>query len=231
MAVLEVRVDASTAITLLQFGSKRLRYAVANAINATAKRVQLAERAHVRQAFTVRRAAFIEREAAIIKPFASGAGQLSATISVGRKPRLFLGAFERGGERRAQRAIRGTLLGVAVPVTGGARPSTRAIVPEPFWTSRLRLRRQRGGPRRRAQGSGRAPVYQGEQATFAIPEKGIFQRIGAGMVRALYVIARGVVRLDARLRFVDIGRQVVGQHYRAAVLREVDDVLRRRGLR
>ena len=55
----------------LRNGQRRLAYAVVNAINNTAKRIQEAERRRVEEEFTVRKRDFLRREAAKIKPFAS----------------------------------------------------------------------------------------------------------------------------------------------------------------
>ena len=66
---INLRIDSTALVLRLQNGQRRLAYAVVNAINNTAKRIQEAERRRVEEEFTVRKAQFMRREAA--KPFAS----------------------------------------------------------------------------------------------------------------------------------------------------------------
>jgi hypothetical protein len=110
---------------------KRLAYACANAINATALRIQTDMRAGVQSRFTVRARAsqFVLRQAAILKPRASvGQGRPYAEISVGQKPGLLLSQYEAGGERKPMVGRR-----AAVPVYGSAaRPSFSQSVPTQF---------------------------------------------------------------------------------------------------
>ena len=98
---IDVQIDSTKLILRLRNGQRRLAYATVNAINNTAKRIQVAERQRVEKEFTVRKKNFVLRQAAVIKPFANvKQGRPFAEIAVGQKPRLLLSAFERGAERK-----------------------------------------------------------------------------------------------------------------------------------
>jgi hypothetical protein len=243
---LDVRVDASSAIALLTLGKKRLDYASVNAVNSTAKRVQAAEKEQVGRAFTLRdKRSFIERQAAIIKPFASvPANRYFAQISVGQKPGLLLSSFEAGGARPRTSPLPSK--GVAVPVTGGpARPSRTSPVPSSFRLANLRIIRVQGGSVvRTASGrskrdrasvdfsthttSGGAVQLKGTRRTFILtstsraPFGGVYQRIGPGRgdIRMIYSFARGL-RLDASLRFVVTAKHTTDRYFAHEVQREV----------
>jgi hypothetical protein len=121
---IDLQIDTAPLLLRLKNGEKRLAYAVVNAINSTAKRVQEAERERVLRAFVVRKRDFILREAAIIKPFASvKQGRPYAEISVGDKQRLLLRKFEQGAAREP---FTPGAKSVAVPLLGRpARPRSR----------------------------------------------------------------------------------------------------------
>jgi hypothetical protein len=141
------QIDSTELVLRLKNGQRRLAYAAVNAINNTAKRIQVAERASVKEEFTLRKPEFVLRQAAVIKPFASvREARPFAEISVGQKPRLLLSAFERGAKREpftpgAKR--------VGAPVIGGAaRPAfTGPIVPE-LMMKKLKVGRTKAGRRR-----------------------------------------------------------------------------------
>ena len=124
---IDLQIDSTKLILRLRNGQRRLAYATVNAINNTAKRIQAAERRRVEKEFTVRKKNFIQRQAAIIKPFANvKQGRPYAEISVGQKPRLLLSAFERGAERKPSTP---SARRVAEPVIGGpARPRFSQVV-------------------------------------------------------------------------------------------------------
>lgn len=214
--IITLKADVSQLEGRVRNAPRRIAFATVNAINATAK---LAQRALVLQAgdvFTLRKRQFIERQVAVIKPFASvGKGRAFAEISVGQKPRLLLPQFERGGVRLPFKGK-----SVAVPVE--ARPSKTAAVPEALWVSRLRLRRQaaaRGGRR----GSGR-PLWRGEQGTYLVPGAGIFQRLGGAVTKVLYVFAR-IVRLPPVLRFHATVRGITDRNFARLMREEVAKAL------
>lgn len=88
---IDLQIDSAPLVLRLQNGQRRLAYAVVNAINNTAKRIQAVERRRVEEEFTVRKKDFISRQAAVIKPFANvQQGRPYAEIGVGQKPRLLL---------------------------------------------------------------------------------------------------------------------------------------------
>lgn len=213
---INVKIDSAQLILRLRDGERRLAYAVVNAINNTAKRIQAAERQRVEQEFMVRKTAFMAREAAVIKPFASvRQGRAYAEISVGQKPRLLLGLFERGAERRP------TMPGakrVAEPVVGGpARPEFRREVTPALRLRRLRFDRTKTGKRRAA-----VTATQ----TYLVPKVGIFQRLGAGAARAVYLFTSGK-RLKPRLRWVKTAEAVAHKWFREEMEREVVNAIAR----
>ena len=61
---IDLQIDNAPLVLRLQNGQRRLAYAVVNAINNTAKRIQDAERRRVEEEFTVRKKEFIRRQAA-----------------------------------------------------------------------------------------------------------------------------------------------------------------------
>jgi len=213
---INVQIDSTALVLRLQNGQRRLAYAVVNAINNTAKRIQEAERRRVEEEFTVRKTQFIRREAAIIKPFASvKQGRPFAEISVGKKPRLLLSLFERGATRKP--ATSGARR-VAEPVVGGpARPEFRRPVTPEFKLRRLRFDRTSTGKRR-------AGVTQTK--TYLVPGVGIFQRLGAEAARAVYIFTSGK-KLKPRLRFVKTAEQVAQKWFREELEREVVNAIAR----
>lgn len=181
---IDLQIDSTELVLRLRNGDRRLAYAVVNAINNTAKRIQDAERRRVEEEFTIRKKEFIRREAAVIRPFASvKQARAFAEIAVGQKPRLLLTAFERGAEREP---FTPGATKVAEPVIGGpARPQFAAQVTPELHMARLRFDRTK--TRRRRVGVTRTKTY-------LIPTIGIFQRIGKEATRCLPLHARQVHR-------------------------------------
>ena len=194
-----VDVRASDVLRMLREGRRRQTWAIANALNATAKDAQAAIKKHVAEKFVVRKTEFIMREAAIIKPFADArTNQLSVTISVGRKEGMLLPEYEAGAARRPQAPL--VALGepsVGVPVVGGpARPTIQSVVPQSQWLGRLGL-----------QHVGKSVVASGgRRAIFLTPGKAVRERV-AGMIRTLYVLLTREVRLPPSLEFVETARR------------------------
>lgn len=213
---IDLKIDATALVLRLQNGQRRLAYAVVNAINNTAKRIQDAERHHVEEEFTVRKKEFIRREAAIIKPFASvRQGRAYAEIAVGQKPRLLLSAFERGAERKP---FTPAARSVAEPVVGGpARPQFSAQVTPELRVSRLRFDRTKTGRRR-------AGVTK--TSTYLVPKVGIFQRIGTEASRIVYFFTREK-RLEPRLRFVETAEKESQKWFGEEMEREVVNAIAR----
>ena len=213
---INLQIDSTALVLRLQNGQRRLAYAVVNAINNTAKRIQEAERRRVAEEFTVRKTEFIRRQAAIIKPFASvRQTRAFAEIAVGQKPRLLLSAFERGAERKP---FTPSARRVAEPVVGGpARPRFSQPVTPELRVGRLRFDRTKTGRRR-------AAVTRTK--TYLVPRVGIFQRIGQGASRAVYFFTRGK-KLAPRLRFVETAEKEANKWFREEMEREVVNAITR----
>lgn len=142
---IDLDIDSKELILRLENGQRRLAYAVVNAINNTAKRVQAAEHEHVRSKFEIRQEKFFfgspERPggvAARISPFANVRraipyAEVAIQAPAGRGAwgkRTFLSIFETGGLRPKSRQAKR----IAVPITGGpARPTFASTIP-PEWT-------------------------------------------------------------------------------------------------
>ena len=213
---INLQIDSAQLVLRLRNGQRRLAYAAVNAINNTAKRIQAAERRRVEDEFTVRKKEFIRREAAIIKPFASvKQGRAYAEVSVGRKPRLLLSAFERGAVRKP---FTSAAQSVAEPVVGGpARLRFTESVPSELRMGRLRFDRTKTGKRR-------AGVTR--TRTYLVPEVGIFQRVGKDASRMVYIFTRGK-RIKPRLRFVETARKEARRWFREEMQREVINAIAR----
>ncbi len=213
---IDLKIDSAPLVLRLQNGQRRLAYAVVNAINSTAKRIQETERRRVEQEFTVRRHEFIRREAAIIKPFANvRQGRPYAEIAVGQKPRLLLSAFERGAERKP---FTPTATRVAEPVVGGpARPQFSAQVTPELRVQRLRFDRTK---------TGRCRAGVTKTNTYLVPKVGIFQRIGKEATRAVHFFTRGK-KLAPRLHFVETAEKEADRWFAEEMEREVVNAIAR----
>ena len=163
--------NPNAVIEGLMLSEKQVRYALANSINATMKLIQQRQREQVRRDLTVRKDLFMRRQIAIIKPFARPTpGMLWSMVRIGTKPRLRLGRFETGGTQLPELGKN-----VAVPRTGGARPSKEQLVPKELYFKNLHFH-QVGESWR-----GTSP----EGGVFIMPNKGVFLRKG-GEFKILY---------------------------------------------
>lgn len=213
---IDLQIDSAPLVLRLENGQRRLAYAVVNAINSTAKRIQAVERRRVEEEFTVRKKDFIQRQAAVIKPFANvQQDRAYAEIGVGQKPRLLLSAFERGAERKP---FTPAARRVAEPVVGGpARPQFAAQVTPELRVGRLRFDRTKTGRRR---------VGVTRTKTYLVPEVGIFQRTGPTTTRLVYAFARGK-KLTPRLRFVETAEKEAGRWFGEEMEKEVLNAIAR----
>lgn len=230
---INLEVDAALMLRRLKNGEKRMAYAVVNAINKTALKIQEAEREGVREHFTVRDEAFIMRQAAIIKPFASvGKAIPYAEIAVGQKKRLLLAQFEEGGDRAPFKGK-----SVAVPIIGNAaRPSFATPVPKALQFTQLKLRITARPPegattgRRRRSGKradGRARVRYGLLGTYQVPGVGVFQRkAGSTDAELIYAFVKDE-KLPKKLAFVDTADKVARQWFSELLQQEVVKTLAR----
>lgn len=217
-----LKFDTSVLEGRVRNAPKRIAFAVVNSINATAKLAQRAMQLRAEDVFTIRKAEFIRRQVAVIKPFANvNQGRAYAEIAVGQKPRrLLLALFEKGGEREPFRGK-----SIAVPIE--ARPSKGASVPEELFVKRLGFKRQPAtttdARRRRRKGAVRRS-FVGLLGTYLVPKAGIFQRIGRGVSRALYVFARPF-RLRPVLGFEETVREVADRNFARIAGEEVQKAL------
>ncbi len=178
---------------------KNLAYSVAQGINATAKRIQEAQRQELGQRFTLRTAktkTFLERQAAVIQPFASvKQGRLFAEVGVGHRPKLLLSGFETGEKREP---VKGSV--IAQPVVGGpARPSFKQPVPAAFTFKGMALKavRDKAGKKQ----------YKGQHDTFTIAGRGVFQRMGPGAIKMVYRYDKDQ-KLPAKLGWMKTARDI-----------------------
>lgn len=235
MFTLNVKVDQALLLQRLEKGHKRFGYAVANALNDTAREIQTRVQRHVREEFTLRPATekFVLRQAAIIKPFANPReGRPYVELSVGTPKRLLLSDYEEGGERLP---FKGSTY-VAMPVIGGpARPTFASPVPAEWRVQKLglRLRPRREGAKVRKTES-RVAVRFGLHGTYQIPRVGIFQHTPGskrrfGLGRPVYYFLRHE-ELPDRLDFREIATATTREVFDRELASQVDDVLIRRGL-
>ena len=192
---IDVQTDSAPLVLRLANGQRRLAYAVVNAINATAKRVQQAEFEQVRGAFQIRRPNFFfgtparpGGTAARIRPFASVMqGRPYAEVAIqapeGRglvSRRTLLPMFEEGGTRPV---FTPGAQSIAVPVTGGpARPTFADPVAPQFTFARLRFVDYQGGQKvqREGQRAGRRDkTLYGTEGRMTLPTRGGLQWRGA----------------------------------------------------
>lgn len=117
----QIEVDPKQAIGWLGRLSDQMPFATSKAINACAIAGQTAERAHIHQAFIVRRGPFIDRTVKI-KPFANK-HRLEAKIAID-PARDVLAKFEAGGTKYPRSGAT-----VAIP-TAVVRPDIRKVVPK-----------------------------------------------------------------------------------------------------
>jgi hypothetical protein len=213
---IDLQIDNTVLVLRLQNGQRRLAYAVVNAINNTAKRIQDAERRRVEEEFTVRMKDFIRREAAVIKPFANvRQGRAYAEIAVGQKPRLLLSAFERGAERKP---FTPSARRVAEPVVGGpARPRFAQPVAPDLRVGKLRFDRTKTGRRR-------AGVTRTK--TYLVPTVGIFQRVSKDATRIVYLFTKGK-RIEPRLHIVETAEREAQRWFGEEMEREVINAIAR----
>lgn len=224
---IDLDVDVAPLILRLRNGERRLAYAAVNAINATAKRVQLAEIENVREHFTIRKPTFFFGTparpggvAARIRPFASvKQGRAYAEIAVqapasrGAVARqTLLPMFEAGGKRPT---FTPGAKQVAVPLVGGpARPQQAESVPRAFTFSALHFERSSSGKQ-----------FRGRQRTFIVNRAGgggaVLQRTGPGAedVRTVYTF-QPPPTLDRRLRWMATAQRVADVWFREEMERE-----------
>lgn len=205
--------------------ARRIAYGVVNAINDTLRTAQRAVQLHVQDTMTIRKP-FVQRQAAIIKPFASvGQGRVYGEISVGQRKNLLLPGFETG-------ALRLPFKGRSVAVPVEARPSKQASIPEELFVKNLQFKRPKATTKatRSARRKGLVgKIWEGLRGSYLIPGAGIFQHIGRQVSRVLYVFARPF-RLPKTLEFVKTVTTVGKRVFPGNMKRQVDEaIIRERG--
>jgi hypothetical protein len=203
MFTLVLNSSAADVVAIMR-DEKRRRWAIANAINKTALKIQEREVDQFRSRFIVRpeRKTFMEKQVAIIKPFAKEA-RLEAHIRVGQKPRLLLSEFEAGGKHESSKGP-----GVAVPITGQARVTIQAnITPELLYKA-LGMKKV-------------VSQYRGKLRTWAIDGIGVFQRTGPGSDYHILYAFKSSTPLKARLGFTKLGEAVAMEVWNKAMSEEI----------
>jgi len=208
---IDVRVDTTRLFNRMRHGERRLAYSTINALNNTAKRIQVAIREKVQGNFTLRQKQFVLREAAKIDrtSFANvRRGQAWVEIAVGQRPRLFLSTFETGGERLP-------FVGhnVAMPVIGGpARPTLKRRVPKAWTFEALQFHAT-------TTRSGKRTIVSARQKAYIIPGVGVFESTGRGESRMVYAFVPHIT-LDQRLQFVKTAEGVANEFFSEEMERE-----------
>ena len=179
---INAQVDISQLTATTYKAQKHLAYSVVQGINATAKQIQAEERTNLTKKFKVRTAAtktFLERQAAITKPFASVKnGLLYAEIAVGQRPKLLLSGFEDGDKREP---FKGSV--IAQPVVGNsARKNFSDPVSSQFTFRAMALKAKTVRGEKKFVGRPGAGL-------FTVKDVGVFRRFGSD-VELLYHYAR-----------------------------------------
>jgi len=201
---INLNMDIGRLVLRLEKGERRLGFAAINTVNESAKDVQKAQQDALLGKMTVRRPDFTLRNIAVIVFASVKRERPFAEVFIGKKPRLLLAEFEKGGEKEHKGK------NVAIPVTGEeARPTFRTAQDFPPLVRRLKFKRPRGKRR-----PGAKVVLQGEGGRFLIPNRGIYRRTATG-VRAV-VVYKPRVRIPATLGWMDraerVGRRAMREH-------------------
>jgi hypothetical protein len=163
---INVKIETENLKTRTLREVKNLAYSTSQALNATAKDVQAAERVHMDRTYHLRRAGFMYRLIKIFKFSNARQGIPWTEIGVENKSRVILSTFEEGGQRKP---VKGK--NVAVPITGSfARPTDTSTIPDEYTFRKMKFKRHLT--------SGGKTQWKGESHTFLIPGIGVFQRIG-----------------------------------------------------
>lgn len=213
-----VQVDVRDAEVLLKLrnGEKRLVFAIANAARATALEVQRVQKERLGNAITLRdKSEFMKRQIAVITFPKPKEGVVEARVRIGEKEGLFLSKLEKGFERAP-------VVGKNVAVPVEARPSERAPIPQELYVKRLGLRRRGRSRGKKTPGPG---SIRGRSGTYLIPEVGIFQRLGPGPSRLLYLLV-DPFRVHARLNWIAVSKATIRRFFPGELRRQVVETIR-----
>jgi hypothetical protein len=223
---IDCKIDTSALAAKTDREIKRLAYNTAQALNETAKAVQLQERANLDQKFQIRNARFMYKLIKIFKFANARQGRPWVEIGVDpTKKRVVLGIFERGGAKPAAKGKK-----VAVPLTGeAARPSFGQSVGTGFRFTSLHFQ-----PHKTAGGK---TQWKGAKRTFMLfpvpggklKVPGVFQRGGSlktksrgkrfrGMpsstaIAMLYAFIQGPA-LKGTLHFINVAQTTISKEWR-----------------
>jgi len=224
---IDVKFDTSALKVKTEREIKRLAYNTAQALNETAKAVQLEERANLDRKFTIRKPTFMYRLIKIFKFASARQGRPFVEIGIDTsKQRALLSFFEKGGIKKP---VKGKSVGV--PVTGeAARPTFRQSVIPQLQIGKLRFRGHKtkrgkiqwkglyrtfiiplGNYSTKPMGSGwltgGRPKHRKEQ----IPGPGILQRTTAG-IRRIYLFVRRP-KLQQILKFSELAIKTINKEW------------------
>lgn len=203
--------DPQVFAQALKTGAQQIPFAMSNAINDTAKRIQEYQRRYMNMVFEVRRASFVNR-AVKIKPFAKKTlpvAVLKVEPPGGPARANVITRHERGGDRRPTS-------GRALSVPIEARRTKAGVVRKNERPRAFAFNRAYSSMRTRSE------VYLGNRRTFMVRKADgsgfIAQRTGAGRtgtregIRVLYAL-KTRTPVPARLQFVENARFVFDREF------------------
>jgi hypothetical protein len=180
-----LQINGQNAIRALGASAKAIKFCSVDGINDTAEGLQKYQQKRLTKVFTVKSPkskAFLEKNIAVIKPFAKLNSKIPfAEVSTSYKERLLLNLFETGGVQTPKIGKN-----VAVPLVGQgkARPSKNSPVANAFYISKMNLQKYKGQVQSKILASvdKKGKLKTKTKGFFVIPNVGIFQRKGGKMV-------------------------------------------------
>lgn len=203
---MEIRVDGHATQTWLeQIFRDQLPFATSLAVNRTATVVRDAIRAHLQDAFTIRRP-WVVQGIQVTHISDKHDNPISATVSIDPQ-RAFLAKFEAGGTKSGSLEIP-----IAIP-SAALRPSFTDIPPLALYPKNLRLlarhdvtgtlaATRRITKRGVVQIQGKQRTFVLDQTMFGVSVAGVYQRVGPGPhdIRLLWSYKQRIP-IPARLQF------------------------------
>jgi hypothetical protein len=217
---IKLNIDTTQLTRVLNTVARQVPYAAANALNATAKEIQTAQRQRVEKDFTLRRKTFILNTIKIER--GGWAKKNNLRVRLGIDPRRnVLAKFERGGEKVSTDRSRPEI--VPMPAL---RPTRQRSIPTWAFPKNLRLMERRtpsGVLAAKSRISRRGiRVWEGKRRTFVLDPNehmgvgmwGVYQRVGRKRkdVRALWLFTRRV-KVPRMLGFEETTREVADRRF------------------